>query len=202
VVTGVIQQAMLDTGATGLLVLEDTTPEGRLVLDWSASALGASRVHRAPADTANGWMGAFGSDPGVIREVRRAAARVLADQRNWLLAHPANKTELLLSHDLPPERLLPLGDLYATQIQELTGGYTLSAEVDSMITAAGSVAAVDGALAAWLEGRNDLDVALSSLVPEAQNRLRTRLAGNRCARRWPRIVPKLGSRTLWVDLFA
>jgi len=201
IVGGVITQTLADAGAAGLLVLEDATPEGRLLVHWAATALGADRVHTSPADTAYAWMAAGG--PGRERaELRRAAARLIAAEHNWLLAHPANKTAILLSREPPPERLLPMGDLYASQILELTGGCTLPAEVDAIAAATGGVNAVDGVLAAWLDERRDLDSALARLGADAANALRQQLRRSRAARRWPRIVPKLGARTLWVDLCA
>jgi hypothetical protein len=134
--------------------------------------------------------------------LRRTAARVLASRHDWVLVHPANKTALLLARDVPPEPLLPLGDLYGSQVHDLTGGCTLPDDVMAMAEAAGGVAPLDRALHAWLEERRSLDEALAVLPAPASRAIRGRLLRNRALRRWPRRVPKLTSRTLWIDVFA
>jgi hypothetical protein len=201
-VGGVVAQALSDANADGLLILESASPEGRLLVDWASATIGAERIHTSPADTSFSVDALAGLPLGADNELRRAFARLDSANRNWLLAHPANKTALLLSRDPPPERLLPLGDLYASQVRELAGACTLPPEVDAVISAAGGLDAVDAALFAWLEQRLDLESALARLGTEAANLMRSQLRRNRAVRRWPRIVPKLGSRTLWVDLCA
>lgn len=198
VVGGVIRQALRDAGAAGLLVLEIDSPEGQLVAEWGAATLGSDRIL---GDTLL-WDGEAVSDPVRLAELRRASARLVAARQGFLMAHPATKTVLLLSRSVPPEPLLPLGDLYASSVRDFTGACTLPPDVSAIADAAGSVEALDSALARWLEERRSLDEATRHLPAEGRRAVVERLRLNRHHRRWPRRVPKLGARTLWIDIFA
>jgi hypothetical protein len=200
VIGGVLRQAVADAGATGIIVLDADTPEGELVLEWAAQAIGRERVHAA-RDIPAGWAAGASSDVAET-ELRRTAARVLATRHEWLLAHPATKTVLLLAREMPPEPLLPLGDLYASQVRELAGRCTLPDDVAAIADAAGGLDALDRALRGWLEERRSLNDVLAALPDPVQRAVRGRLQRNRAWRRWPRRVPKLTSRTLWIDVFA
>jgi hypothetical protein len=138
--------------------------------------------------------------PGVSHErladeARRLKARLLDGA---LTAHPANKTELLLGAALPPEPLLPLGDLYASEVDALCGGWSASAEVRVLAEGAGGVKALDAALLRWLDGRDP--AGLNTLPADVAEEVQRRFRAGRAARLAPRIVPKLGTRTLGVDL--
>jgi hypothetical protein len=198
VVGGVLRQAVADFSAAGILVLEPDSPEGALAIAWAAAALGEERVHR-PQPPPRLEIGGTAEEAA---EFARAAARVVAREREWLLAHPANKTALVLAREVPPEALLPLGDLYATQVYELAGGCTLPADVLPLAHAAGGPAVLDRALTAWLEERRPLEHAVALLPAAARPLVRERLLRNRAARRWPRRIPGLSGRTLWLDVFS
>ncbi len=190
VIGGVIRQAVEDAGCAGLLVLDATSPEGVLATAWAVAALPAGTVHPAPA--------AADDD----EEMRRAKARLQAKQHDWLLAHPANRTTLLLARWTPVEPLLPLGDLFASQVQALAGGCTLPDDVRVLTEMAGGLDALDRSLHAWTVQQCTLDDALASLPELARQAVRERLRRKRAERRWPRRIPKLGPRTLWLDLFS
>ncbi|MGE5863511.1 MAG: hypothetical protein ACM32J_00290 [Rhizobacter sp.] len=136
------------------------------------------------------------------------AVQALGEQRVWraaaggrgLTAHPASKTVLLL----PPEvtaPLLPLGDLYASQVEALAGSWSAPAAVQALAARAGGIAALDAALQRWLEERRAPAEAFTPLGPELAAELLERLERSRAARWRPGLVPKLGSRTLGVDLY-
>jgi hypothetical protein len=132
----------------------------------------------------------------VDEEVRRMRARLMDDA---LPAHPANKTALLLGGELPPEPLLPLGDLWATDVLALCGGWSASPEVETLATEAGGIEALDGALRRLIDGRGAS--ALDALPAKAAARVRAMLAAGSAGRRYPHVVPKLGGQTLFADLY-
>lgn len=115
-----------------------------------------------------------------------------------LPAHPANKTALLLG-ELPPEPLLPLGDLWATDVLALCGGWSASPEVEALAADAGGIEVLDGALRRLIDGRDA--AALDALPPGIAERIRAMLVAGSAARRYPHVVPKLGGRTLFADLY-
>jgi hypothetical protein len=108
-----------------------------------------------------------------------------------LLLSSANKTELMLSTARPRADVYPLGDLYATDVAGFAGGFELSDEVGAMVTRFGGIVALDGALRAFLEERRGT----------AQAELEQWLARARFVRQQIGVVPKLGARTLGIDLF-
>ncbi|HEX5727739.1 MAG TPA: hypothetical protein VFX98_19870, partial [Longimicrobiaceae bacterium] len=140
---------------------------------------------------------AGGADPAVVRaEALRMKARLVPGA---VAANPASKTVLLLGGELPPEPLLPLGDLYAGEVAELAGGWSAPEPVLRLAELAGGVAALDAALRGWADRRDP--GALDALPPAAAEAVRAALARGRAARLHPRVVPKRGFRTLCVDRF-
>jgi len=188
---GVVHQALQDAHAYGVIVLEPHGPEGALFLRWCEK----TRVEAAAAPGANGE----GTDPGASAELVRAAGRIAAAGRGALVVHPVNRTALLLG-DIPPEPLLPLGDVPASVIQTCTGGWSGSESVTSLANRAGGVEALDRALFRWLERREPFAVATSELAPEVACALRSRFQAGRFGRRRAGLVPKLGYRTVGHDL--
>jgi hypothetical protein len=174
VVRGVVAAAVRDSGAPGVGVLEDWTPEGELVYEWLVRELGERSVHRAAA---------------------------IPDDPDLLLAHPANRTALLLGGRPPRADLLPLGDLAASQVQRIAGGCTLPPAVEAVAASSGGVATLDAALAQWLDGRQDAATAFRAVDAAARDRVLELYARGRWFRLWPRLVPKLGARTLGIDLW-
>lgn len=204
IVAGVVRQAVEDAGAAGVVLLEAGTPEGMLAAEWAARSLGAARVWRAdaPPDEAHDRHGGLATPPSLPRaEAERAAGRVLAARLGALLAHPSNKTALLLSRSAPPESLLPLGDLYASQVAALAGGWSLPDEVRDLAERLGGIEVLDAALMKLFEHRAPA-AALEPLGAGEGAELVARLDAARFARARVGLVPKLGRRTLGVDLFA
>jgi hypothetical protein len=132
----------------------------------------------------------------VRHEIRRMRARLTSGA---LPAHPGNKTALLLNARLPPEPLLPLGDLWASEVAELAGDWSAPPGVRRIAQQAGGIAALDDALRAYVDRRDPR--GLAGLPPEAVDAVRRALAAGRAERMYPVIVPRVGSRTLGVDLF-
>lgn len=194
------RRALADRGAERVALLDDGGPEAALAARILTAALGADAVVRVTAerrDVESVLHLAGGASEGeAAEEIRRMRARLVP---NALAANPANKTALLLGGELPPEPLLPLGDLYASQVRALCGGWSAPPEVRAIAEAAGGISALDAALARMLEGRRG--DALDALPPPAADAARRALARGRASRMAPRTVPKLGYRTLTVDLF-
>jgi hypothetical protein len=182
IIRGVCAAAVRDSGARGIVVLEDWTPEGELAYEWLVQELGESRVWRSAgvAPAATDWRTAPVDAP--------------------LLAHPANRTALLLGGRLPLADLLPLGDLWASQVLELCGRWSAPPAVEDLARAAGGIAILDDALAALTDLRTEPAVALRVLPAAVAESVRARYERGRHARLYPRLVPKLSARTLGVDL--
>ncbi len=197
----VARQALIDRGAERVALLDDGSPEAALAARFLAAALGRDAVVRVSVEARQVepllhlLLRSGVTEERLHDEGRRIKARVL---EGALTAHPANKTELLLGAALPPEPLLPLGDLYASEVAALCGGWSASAGVRALAEAAGGVEALDAALRRWLDGRDP--AGLDALPADAPEQVKRRFRAGRAARLAPRIVPKLGTRTLGVDL--
>lgn len=211
IVAGVVRQAVADACANGVVVLDDGAPEARLALEWCAAAVGGARVvaargERVPKEiTALAARGAnLAAVPAAVaeEEARRLEARLLAAANRLLPASAWNKTALLLSPVLPPEPLLPLGDLYASQLLALTGGWSAPTGVRDLAELSGGVDRLDAALRGYLEERRTREDAMSVLPAEASDAVWGALEAGRFGRRRVGLVPKLGSRTLGIDLLA
>jgi len=214
IVVGVIRQALTDAGVRGLVLLDDDSPEARLAGEWCREAAGAHFSWAQPGGSASVEVelttrGGGASHPvetpeAVQQAVDRWGASIQAAHTpgGALLVGAANKTALLLSPAPPPEPLLPVGDLYATDLRALTGGYSLPARVRALAELAGGVDALDAALRAHFDERRRLEEALAPLPEEAREPLAQALSAARFARRRVGLVPKLGARTLGADLFA
>ena len=171
VVTGVVRQALADAGATMVRVQAPDTPAGALLLDWLVGA-GLEAVPAGPA----------------------AAAAVLD-------AHPADKTWLLLAGAPPAAALLPLGDLWGSRVAALAGGWQAPPALVALAERCGGVGALDAALMAWIDGRAGADEVLAALPAGAAAAVRDAFEEGRLHRRRAGLVPKLGGRTVGIDLF-
>lgn len=197
VIGGVIRQAVEDAHAQGLVILEPDSPEGRLAVAWSMPVLGEARVWRVEGEPG----GADARHPFRREELRRGVGRVLARERSALLAHPVNKTALLLDEWVPPEPLLPLGDLYASRVAAAAGGWTGSDALRALAAAAGGIDALDAALAGFVEGRLPARRAFADLPETVRSDILQRWERGRFWRRRMGLVPKLSARTPGIDLF-
>ncbi len=204
IVGDVVAQALRDAGARRLLVLDDGSPQAALAVGWCRAALGDA-VEPVPFPAAGDpLLHALGSTVGerAALEVARLRARLGAASGaggDALVAHPADKTSLLLE-GVPPEPLLPLGDLWASQVRELCGAWSARADVLALAGDAGGLDVLDAALMAWIDRRVAADDALARLPEAVRRDVLRRFARGRSARRRAGIVPKLGLRTIGVDL--
>lgn len=201
-VSAVVRAALEARAAARVALLDDGSPEAALAAGWLQAGLGPERVVRVSASTPgvesllHAAAAVGGGVPAAELEALRLAARLLPGAAT---AHPANKTALLLGGPLPPEPLLPLGDVWASEVRELCGAWSAPHAVGELASAAGGIEALDGALRGWLEGRDPR--ALDRLPAGVAGEVRARFAAGRADRIHPRVVPKLTARTLGVDLF-
>jgi hypothetical protein len=197
VVGAVARQALADYGRTRIVVLHNDGPEAELAARILRGAVGEDRVTIEAGQVESGWARDVSGD---ARQVTESVRRMWASQvDDALVAHPANKTALLLGGALPPDPLLPLGDLWATEVSALAGGWSAPAEVMALAEAAGGIEVLDTGLRRLIDGRDP--AGLDVLPDAAAARVRQALAAGSASRRYPRIVPKLGVRTLCADLF-
>jgi hypothetical protein len=194
VVCGVIAAAVREADSGGVVVMEDWTPEGELVHEWLAGALGAMRVWRVAALASN----VHGVD---VADQRLLAAFRAARERSALLAHPASKTMLLLGGPPPRADVFPLGDLYASQVARLANDWSVPEAIEPLARRTGGIDVLDAALMRLIEGREPLAAALSGLDPDTGHEVARLYERGRYYRLRPRLVPKLGARTIGVDLF-
>lgn len=200
VIGAVARQALADRGARRIALLDDGGPEAELAARLLAMSVGADRIVRIAVSDAE-MESVLHLAPAAGREragdeARRLRARLT---EGAVAAHAGNKTALLLGGELPPEPLLPLADLWATQVAELAGGWSAPEAVRRIAALAGGIEALDAALRGWAERRDASTI--DALPGEAAHAVRTALASGRASRLHPRIVPKIGTRTLGVDLF-
>lgn len=200
VVGAVARQALRDRGAERIALLDDGGPEADLAARILGGALGEGAVLRVTAGDAE-VESVLHLSPGTAaeplrHEIRRLRARLTPGA---LPAHPGNKTALLLNARLPPEPLLPLGDLWASEVAELAGDWSAPPGVRRIAEQAGGIGVLDDALRAYVDRRDPR--GLEALPADAADAVRRALAAGRAGRMYPVIVPKVGARTLGVDLF-
>lgn len=215
IVGGVVAGAVSDARAEGVALLDEDSPEADLVRDWCQRALGTGRVLVLPLPLPDrvdpclqelgallGTAGGAATPDELRRELGRLLLRIEARRRALLTAGTANKTALVLSVEPSNESLLPLGDLWASQVSDLAGGWSAPPEVRALAEEAGGIEALDRTLARWVDARVPLERALDELRPSARAGLAEMIERARFARRRSGLVPKLGGRTAGIDLFA
>ena len=122
-----------------------------------------------------------------------------ADAATTLTVHPANKTALLVGSFIPRVDILPLGDVYASQLQDLVGEWWGDEQVTGLAKAAGGIEALDAVLAAYIDHRG-LVAELTGVTDDVCDVVLAALGRTRFRRARAGIVPKLGTRTIGVDL--
>ena len=115
-----------------------------------------------------------------------------------LLLSTASKTELLLA-GVPRADVHPLGDLYASELEPFCGRIGVGPPADGLAERAG-LPALDLALRRLLDERRDPEAAFAH-VPKIRNDVLQLLERTRFHRGRIGVVPKIGARTLGIDLF-
>lgn len=202
-VLGVVREALRKTGAVGVVVAGGG-PERSLLERWlvyggveataaspRAMAL-AQELLLAIAGVPDGGAVPWPHGPRVLASV------ALARKENLLLLGTDTKTHLLLSPTLPHASILPLGDLYASDLLEMEGACGVPPCLEGVDPKV--LRAVDEGLHSWLESFMEPTEALSRVEEPLRSRLLETLQEVR--RRWiPRyLVPQLRGPTLGIDL--
>ncbi len=194
IVCGVLDAALRDTGTDGVVVAAPPSGPSELFREWTVEAGMAA----ASADEVTKVVREIGLDPPADPEIHRAAARILARRRNLLPVHPIHKTALLLGGAPPPEPLLPLADLFASELARWCEGVPRPTLLEGRDEE--TVRRVDRALEGYLEGRTPWDEAAAGLSDELADAVAGALARGRWYRLWSPVTPKLGHRTPGIDL--
>lgn len=199
-VAAVARQALADWRVQRIALLDDGSPEVELAAGWLQSGLPAGSVTRVTGEgRLESLLHSAAADPdsdAQRMEARRLLARLVPDA---LVALPANKTALLLGGPLPPDPFLPLADLYASEVQVLTGGWSAPAPVRELAERVGGIDRLDDALRARIDQRGAR--GLERLPPAVRGEVEAALAKGSASRLSIRLVPKIGHRTLGADLF-
>jgi hypothetical protein len=149
--------------------------------------MGVVRQAMRDAGTSHVTIDGDGPDAALLRRWCQAAFGDDVVSKDGLRLHPANKTAVLLG-DVPDADVLPFGDLYASQLAELTG---VGEQSD----------AVEKALRQFYDQRADWESAVAHLAPDVRAHLRDTLETSRFRRTRAGLVPKLGPRTIGIDLW-
>lgn len=189
----VIRRRLRDEGARRLALIDDGSPECHLLTRMLEPRLGTEsliKVSQNPRllDSLLHELGPDHRREDVAAAALSLQARLVEDS---IAASPLNKTALLLSGSLPAEPLLPLGDVYASEVEQLAGDWSAPEPVRDLARSAGGINELDQILRGWAEGR------CSDPLPDA---VKSALARGRASRISTHVVPKMGSRTLTVDL--
>ncbi len=205
VVVAVVAEAIREADANGVVLASSPRPETVLLERWFTAASITVRnpdaeVVRAVADSLEASLAGDASEAEARsnEEARRAAARVIANREGLIPVSAANKTELIWAERLPPEPLLPLGDLYASQIHTLAGA--CSAPPPLVDIEPDRLRAVDKALAQVVDHGVRPDIAFAALPSELRDAAFSAMQRSAWRGTLPPVVPKLSSRTLGVDL--
>ena len=205
VVVAVVVNAMRDTNSGGVVLASPPRPETALLKRWlSAGSIDVTLPDAddvgAVADTLSArWCSdAATTQMLASEEAYRAAARMLASREGLLPTAADNKTQLIWGERLPPEPLLPLGDLYATEVRDLEGACTLPPQLTELDP--DQLAVLDEALARVIDHGASTSLAFAGLPCELRDTASAALARSAWRGVLPPIVPKLGRRTLGVDL--
>lgn len=199
IITAVVRVALRSSGRSGVVVAGGG-PEQTLLGEWLRKAGIPFVTPGEPAlEQAQALLGSVRiGDPEMAAESSGLAGWGLAWAEKLLLLGTSNKTCLLLSPTKPVQSVLPLGDIFATQVAELAGAATLPPCLRGVPPE--EIRAVDEALGAYYEGGFGEDTAFDGLDLHLRDAVLSALAEAR--RGWhPRpLIPKLGRATLGLDL--
>jgi hypothetical protein len=208
-VVGVLREALRSTGCRGF-VISGAGPEDALVgtwlqeerIPWAApsptSLLRARELLSPGTDPRSRPQPSAPAPESAELSSREIAGLALALSRNLLLLSGANKTCLLLAPHRHVAPIVPLGDLYASQVLDHCGSCTLPPFLQGQPE--GTVRAVDTALRDYFEGGFPRSEVFSPLAGPIREGVVRGLEAARRSGRFRSLVPKLGKATLGIDL--
>jgi hypothetical protein len=157
-------------------------------------------VEQALRDAGTPHLQLQSADSAQSRLIARWCAVTFDQAAGALTVGVQTKTELLLGGSFESADLYPLGDLYASELSAFCPDCAVSQEVAELAARAGGLDELDGALRALLDERRAEATAFAAL-PQLRDELKTRLQQTRFRRARLGIIPKLGARTIGIDLF-
>ena len=187
VIGAVIAQALSDARASGAVLLDDGSPEAGLAERLLRPSLGER-------------LAVLAIEGGSFAAVLRGAALAAETRPDALCAHPVNKTAALLG-GAPPLPLLPLADLWASDVEQLAQSCSVPERVRAALEAAGGLLPLDRALRRYVDRRLPAEQAFDEVPSDARGTILALWEDTRFSRRRLGLVPKLSARTLGVDLF-
>ena len=196
-ISAVVLQEVERLGCCGVVFASPPGPGTELLRSW----LGPVLTVRAPdpggvSDVAGALVANGASGRAVERLAWNVVAEALGEAEGLLCVGDTNKTQLLLDPGPLPARVLPLGDVWASQIHALTGRWALPPTL--VHASAEQVAAWEDGLRAYLHRGLPPTAAFASLGPQA-DALQRALDAAEGARRGL-LVPKLEAWTVGADL--
>jgi hypothetical protein len=156
-------------------------------------------VEQALADAGVGALSLVGPRTPASSLIERWCGRTFQAGEPGLTVIASTKTELLLAGPAGTADLCPLGDLYASEVSWLAGVDVLAPELQDLAAQADGVSRLDASLRKLLDERRSADAAFAEL-PHIRNAVLMRLQKSRFRRARLGIVPKLGARTIGIDL--
>lgn len=197
VVARVVAAEVERTGAQGVVIASPPGDARNLLASWLTPTMS---VLVAPADATAPLEAALEPTGAPAHHRRAVALRAWAEAKAaaepLLPVATLDKTGLLLGSGPLPARVLPLGDLFASDLRAMDCSVKLPPVLRGFDP--DEVRRVDAALRAYLEGGDPPHVAFASLGELAERVRRALDAGEQ--RRRGLLVPKLARWTPGIDL--
>jgi hypothetical protein len=157
-------------------------------------------VEQALRDAGAAHLQLQSADAAQSRLITRWCELIFDHTGAALTAGVQTKTELLLGGPFENADLYPLGDLYASELAAFCPDCAVSQDVAELAARAGGLDELDAALRALLDERRAEATAFAA-IPQLRDEIKSRLQQTRFRRARLGIVPKLGARTIGIDLF-
>lgn len=197
IVAAVVVAEVARTGCRGVVLASPPGPEADLLAEWLPGELSLRRPDAgAVADVAGALVVAGAPGSHVEALAWQAVARAQALSQELLPLGTVNKTTLLLEDAPLPARVLPLGDVWASDVERWVGRATLPTVLRN--ARPDEIVAVEEALRDHLQEGVPPDTAfarLGTLGPPVRAALD---AAER--RRRGLVIPKLEKWTVGIDL--
>ena len=158
-------------------------------------------VHQAMQDSGRSTLRLIGDATPDSELIERWCAVRFSRDAASLTVSSVNKTVLLLAGIEQPVDLSPLGDLYASELGQFCPGSRLSGSAAEFANMAGGVDILDDCLRKLLDERREAEAAFAA-APHLREPLMRRMQQTRFRRTRAGIIPKVGPRTVGIDLFS